>query len=73
MKPGDRIKVLLLDKQHDLLIVGTAMSPEFVFTCSASWFYEQVERIDPVLFGVEGFLLIGWFKYRQHGKVPIKP
>ncbi len=29
--PGDRIKVLLLDKQHDLLIVGTAMSPEFVY------------------------------------------
>lgn len=31
LKPGDRVKVLLLDKQHDLLIVGTAMSPEFVY------------------------------------------
>lgn len=31
LKPGDRIKMLLLDKQHDLLIVGTAMSPEFVY------------------------------------------
>ena len=31
LKPGDRIKVLLLDKQHDLLVVGTAMSPEFVY------------------------------------------
>ncbi len=31
LEPGDRIKVLLLDKQHDLLIVGTAMSPEFVY------------------------------------------
>jgi putative ABC transport system permease protein len=30
-KPGDRIKVLLLDKQRDLLVVGTAMSPEFVY------------------------------------------
>ncbi len=29
--PGDRIKTLLLDKQHDLLVVGTAMSPEFVY------------------------------------------
>lgn len=29
--PGDRIKVMLLDKQHDLLVVGTAMSPEFVY------------------------------------------
>ncbi len=29
--PGSRIKVMLLDKQHDLLVVGTAMSPEFVY------------------------------------------
>ena len=28
--PGSRIKILLLDRQHDLLVVGTAMSPEFV-------------------------------------------
>jgi len=31
LRPGSRIKVLLLDQQHDLLVVGTAMSPEFVF------------------------------------------
>ncbi|NQU44086.1 ABC transporter permease, partial [bacterium] len=31
LEPGDRLKALLLDKQHDLLIVGTAMSPEFVY------------------------------------------
>jgi putative ABC transport system permease protein len=31
LSPGSRIKVLLLDKQHDLLVVGTAMSPEFVY------------------------------------------
>ncbi|RJP27857.1 MAG: FtsX-like permease family protein [Candidatus Omnitrophota bacterium] len=31
LQPGSRIKVLLLDKQHDLLVVGTAMSPEFVY------------------------------------------
>lgn len=31
LEPGDRIKVLLVDKQHHLLIVGTAMSPEFVY------------------------------------------
>jgi len=29
--PGDRVRVTLLDKQHDLLVVGTAMSPEFVY------------------------------------------
>lgn len=29
--PGDRIRVTLLDKQHELLVVGTAMSPEFVY------------------------------------------
>lgn len=28
---GDRIKVLLRDKQHELLVVGTAVSPEFVY------------------------------------------
>jgi putative ABC transport system permease protein len=31
LKPGDRIKVLLMDKQHELLVIGTAMSPEFVY------------------------------------------
>lgn len=31
IEPGDRIRVTLVDKQHDLLIVGTAMSPEFVY------------------------------------------
>ena len=29
--PGNRVRVLLLDQQHDLLVVGTAMSPEFVY------------------------------------------
>ncbi len=28
---GDRIRVLLVDQQHELLIVGTAQSPEFVY------------------------------------------
>mgnify|MGYP006305240051 FL=1 len=31
LQPGDRIKVLLPDQQHDLLIIGTAMSPEFIY------------------------------------------
>lgn len=31
LRPGDRLKVTLLDEQHDLLIVGTASSPEHVF------------------------------------------
>ena len=29
--PGNRIKVLLLDKEHELLITGTVLSPEFVY------------------------------------------
>ncbi|MGC9330087.1 MAG: ABC transporter permease, partial [Candidatus Hinthialibacter sp.] len=29
--PGSRIKVLLMDKQHDLLVIGAAMSPEYVY------------------------------------------
>ncbi len=31
LKPGDRIKVLLLDREHDLLITGMVLSPEFVY------------------------------------------
>ncbi len=31
LRPGDRLKVTLLDEQHDLLIVGTASSPEYIF------------------------------------------
>lgn len=31
LRPGDRIKALLLDRQHELLVVGIAQSPEFVY------------------------------------------
>ncbi|MHC4662166.1 MAG: ABC transporter permease, partial [Planctomycetota bacterium] len=31
IRPGDRIKVLLLDRQHELLVIGTAMSPEYIY------------------------------------------
>jgi putative ABC transport system permease protein len=31
IRPGDRLKVTLLDAQHELLVIGTAMSPEFVY------------------------------------------
>lgn len=31
LRPGSRLRVLLLDKEHELLVVGTAMSPEFVY------------------------------------------
>ena len=31
LRPGDRIRLLLLDKEHDLLVVATAMSPEYVY------------------------------------------
>ncbi|MFP4056254.1 MAG: ABC transporter permease [Candidatus Brocadiia bacterium] len=36
LKPGDRIPVLLLDKRHEVLVVGTAMSPEFVYVMPPS-------------------------------------
>lgn len=36
LKPGSRVRVLLLDKEHDLLVVGTAMSPEFVYVIPPS-------------------------------------
>ncbi|MCB2153495.1 ABC transporter permease [bacterium] len=48
LRPGDRLKVLLLDKQHDLLIVGTAMSPEFVYLLPPSGGIAP----DPARFGV---------------------
>ncbi len=31
LRPGSHIKVLLLDQQHEFLVVGTASSPEFVY------------------------------------------
>ena len=46
--PGCRIKVLLLDKQHDLLVVGTAMSPEFVYMIPSGGGLAP----DPARFGV---------------------
>lgn len=46
--PGSRIKVLLLDQQHDLLVVGTAMSPEFVSLIPAGGGFVP----DPARFGV---------------------
>jgi len=48
LEPGDRIRVLLLDKQHNLLVVGTAMSPEFVYLIPASGGMAP----DPANFGV---------------------
>ncbi len=48
LKPGNRIKVTLLDRQHDLLVVGTAMSPEFVYLMSA----DSGIAPDPERFGV---------------------
>ncbi|MFH0943995.1 MAG: FtsX-like permease family protein [Planctomycetota bacterium] len=46
--PGERIRVLLLDREHDLLVVGTAMSPEFVYLIPASGGLAP----DPARFGV---------------------
>jgi len=48
LRPGSRIKVLLLDKQHDLLVVGTAQSPEFVYLMPADGGIAP----DPARFGV---------------------
>jgi len=46
--PGSRIRVLLLDRQHDLLVVGTAMSPEFVYLMPPGGGFVP----DPARFGV---------------------
>ena len=48
LRPGNRIKVMLLDKQHNLLVVGTAQSPEFVYLMPADGGIAP----DPERFGV---------------------
>jgi len=81
LRPGDRIRVLLLDREHDLLIVGTAMSPEFVYLIPESGGLAP----DPARFGVlylqEDFLrracglegawnqVIGWASDTRHTAV----
>lgn len=51
IRPGDRLKITLLDKQHDLLVLGTAMSPEFVYLIPESGGFMP----DPARFGVVYF------------------
>ena len=48
LQPGSRIRVLFVDKQHELLVVGTAMSPEFVCLISSGGGFVP----DPANFGV---------------------
>lgn len=54
--PGDRIRVLLLDKQHDLLVVGTAMSPEFVYLIPPGGGFAPDPQRYGVLYAPERFL-----------------
>ena len=48
LRPGSRLRVLLPDRQHDLLIVGTALSPEHVYLMSPGGGMAP----DPARFGV---------------------
>ncbi len=48
LKPGDRIGALLLESRQELLVVGTAQSPEFVYLIPASGGLAP----DPARFGV---------------------
>jgi len=46
--------------------------PEFVFTCSGSWCHQQVERLDPELFGrVRAFVPAG--RWQPVGGMVIEP
>ena len=54
--PGCRIKVLLLDKQHELLVVGTAMSPEFVYLIPPGGGLAPDPKQFGVLYMLEDFL-----------------
>lgn len=48
IRPGMRMKILLLDEQHEVLVVGTAMSPEYVYLIPADGGIAP----DPARFGV---------------------
>lgn len=54
--PGSRIKVLLLDRQHELLVVGTAMSPEFVYLLPSEGGIMPDPKMVGVLYLKEDFL-----------------
>ncbi|HUW83673.1 MAG TPA: glycoside hydrolase family 38 C-terminal domain-containing protein [Phycisphaerae bacterium] len=46
--------------------------PEFIFTCSASWFHRQVEQIDPSLFArIRAFVAAG--RWQLVGGMVIQP
>ncbi len=53
---GSRLKVLLLDRQHELLVVGTAMSPEFVYVMPPSGGLVPDPKRFGVLYFQEDFL-----------------
>jgi len=54
--PGSTLDVLLLDKQHRLLVVGTAMSPEFVYLLPPSGGLAPDPKTFGVLYMPEDFL-----------------
>ncbi len=56
LHPGDRIKALLLDRQHDLLVVGTAQSPEFVYLIPPDGGFAPDPARYGVLYASEDFL-----------------
>jgi putative ABC transport system permease protein len=56
LRPGDRIKALLLDKQHEMLVVGTAQSPEFVYLIPPDGGFAPDPARYGVLYASENFL-----------------
>jgi putative ABC transport system permease protein len=56
LRPGDRIKVLLLDRQHEMLVVGTAQSPEFVYLIPPDGGFAPDPARYGVLYAGEDFL-----------------
>jgi len=54
--PGSTLRVLLLDRQHELLVVGTAMSPEFVYLLPPAGGLAPDPKTFGVLYVPEDFL-----------------
>ena len=81
LRPGHRLRVLLLDEEHELLIVATAMSPEFVYVIPAGGGFLPDPARFAVLYLPEGFAqdscslagaynqIVGRVKDRQRGAV----
>ncbi|MBI3926456.1 MAG: FtsX-like permease family protein [Armatimonadetes bacterium] len=56
LRPGDRLQVVLLGEEHELLVMGRARSPEFVYVLPPGGGFVPDPKRTPVLYLPERFL-----------------